>query len=90
MPATIKPANPQQTAARRKELFLAFVTKVFDAMKKDGNKTVILRQALGPRSEILLGLRLEGESVEEAQDRIIDEFGEKYPKIWDSAAISSE
>lgn len=90
MPTTIKPANPQQTAARRKELFLAFITKIFDAMKKNGKNPVILRSLLGSRSEIFLGLRLSDESVEEAQDRIINQFCDNYPLLADSDAISVE
>ena len=80
-------ANPQQTATRRKELFLALVTKVFDAMKRNGTKPVRVKDALSPRSEILQGLRLKDESVEDAQDRIVQDFADKYPLIEDSAAV---
>jgi hypothetical protein len=90
MPVSVKPANQQQTATRRKELFLAFVNKVFDQMKRNGNKPVVLRNALGSRSEILAGLRVPGESVEEAQDRIIGMFLDKYPHIADSGAVSTD
>ena len=81
------PANPQQTAARRKELFLALIVKVFEAMKKNGTVAVRVKDALGPRSEILQGLRLAGESVEDAQDRICQEFADKYPRIAESEAV---
>lgn len=80
-------ANPQQTATRRKELFLALVTKVFDAMKRNGTKPVRVKDALSPRSEILQGLRLKDESVEDAQDRIVQDFADKYPLIAESAAV---
>lgn len=80
-------ANPQQTAARRKELFLALVTKVFDAMKRNGNKAVRVKDALSSRSEILQGLRLKDEPIEEAQDRICQDFADKYPLLAESEAI---
>ena len=85
--ATVKYADPNQTASRRKELFLALIVKVFEAMKKNGDKAVRVKDALGPRSEILQGLRLAGESVEEAQERIVQDFADKYPLIAESTAV---
>ena len=80
MGPTLKPANAQQTATRRKELFLAYETKVFAELRK-GRVPVRLVGPLGDRSEIFLGLRLAGETPYNARARIIAKFAEKHPDL---------
>lgn len=77
---TLKPANAQQTATRRRELFLAYETKVFNELRR-GRTPVPLAGPLGNRSEILLGLRLTGEDNDTARRRIIKQFCDKHPGI---------
>jgi len=89
MAVTVKPANPEQALARRNTLFQGYVGKVFAAMQKDGKTPVDLRGPLGPRSEILLGLKRVGESTAETQDRIIASFALHYPLIAKSGAVTS-
>ncbi len=83
---TLKPANAQQTATRRKELFLAYETKVFAELRR-GRTPVPLVGPLGPRSEIFLGLRLAGEDADATRRRIVRMFIEKHPDLASSSAL---
>lgn len=85
--ATLKPANPQQTATRRKELMLSLVTRVFAQLRKNGTKPVRVVDALGPRSEIFLGLRRSNETDLQARTRIIAELVTSYPLLASSPAL---
>lgn len=87
--ATLNPATPAESDKRRRELMTAFIEKVFEQLKKGGMAPVKLVSPLGPRSEILLGLRLPDEPTDKAQRRIIGEFAIRYPLIASSAAIDA-
>lgn len=89
MAITIKPATTEEAIGRRNTLMLAYIDKVFRQMQKVGTEPVNLRAALGQRSEILAGLRKPGESVEQAQDRIIASFVAHYPLLAKSGAVTS-
>lgn len=88
MATTLKPANPEQTATRRKELFLAYETKIF-AQLRMGKVPVKLVAPLGDRSEIFLGLRLPGEDATTARKRIVAMFVAKHAALSSSAAIDA-
>ena len=85
---TLKPANAQQTATRRKELFLAYETKVFAEIQRR-RIPVKLTGPLGPRSEIFLGLRLPGEDAYTARVRIVSQFCDKHAELADSALVDT-
>lgn len=85
---TVKPANPQQAAARRKELWLAYETKVFAELRR-GRVPVKLVGPLGDRSEILLGLKKPGESNDAARLRLVLDFVSKHAAVSSSAAIDA-
>lgn len=89
MATKLNPATPGQTATRRKELFLAFCTKVFAEMQRRPNTPVKLRSALGPRSEIMLGFKGNG-TMEDAQDTVIQMFCDKYPLLAESGVVDAE
>lgn len=88
MATTVKPASPEDAISRRNTLLAAYIEKVFEALKKSGKEPVNLAGPLGPRSEILLGLRKAGESNEQAQQRIIASFALYYPHIAASGAVN--
>ncbi len=90
MATKLNPATPGQTATRRKELFLAFVTKVFAEMQRRPNTPVKLRSALGPRSEIMLGFKGANDTMEDAQDTVIQMFCDKYPLLAESGVVDAE
>lgn len=85
----LKPATPEEAISRRNTLFAAYVAKVFLAMQKDGSKPVSLYGPLGPRSEILAGLRRKDEPTVDAQRRIAASFMFHYPLIGASSAVSA-
>lgn len=87
MTTTVKPANPEQSATRRKELWLAYETKVFAELRK--GKVVPLVGPLGDRSEILLGLKKAGESNADARARLVRDFVAKYPQLSAGPAIDA-
>lgn len=86
MPVPLKPASAQETAARRKSLFLAYEEKVFEQIRRR-KLPVNLRGPLSTRSEILLGLKRSDETVAEAQDRIIQQFLDKHPEISEADGL---
>lgn len=86
---TLKPATAQDSDARRRGLLLAFIEKVFEQLKKGGIAPVKLAGALGPRTEIVQGLRFADEPIEKTQKRIIAEFAARYPLLASSAAIDA-
>lgn len=88
MGTTLKPASPEQTATRRKELFFAYETKVFAELRK-GKVPVKLVAPLGDRSEIFLGLRLAGEDATTTRKRIVLQFVQRHPALSSSAAIDA-
>lgn len=77
---TVKPANPEQTRTRRRELQLAYEDKIFKALAK-GTRPVPLAGPLGVRSEILLGLVNAGESKDDARRRIVNDFAAKHADL---------
>lgn len=89
MPTTVKPASPEDSDARRRGLLLAFIDKVFEQLKKGGIAPVKLAGALGPRSEIVQGLKFPDEPIEKTQKRIIAEFAARYPLLASSAAVDA-
>lgn len=86
---TLNPATTQDSDARRRGLLLAFIEKVFEQLKKGGIAPVKLVAALGPRSEIVAGLKFPDEPIEKTQKRIIAEFAARYPLLASSAAIDA-
>ncbi len=86
---TVKPANPEQTKTRRKELALAYETKIFGALAK-GMRPVPLAGPLGVRSEILLGLMNAGETKDEARVRIVREFAIKHMDLVNAGVFDAE
>ncbi len=89
MPTKLNPANPQQTATRRKELMLSLVTRVFKQLQRNGAAPVRIADALGARSEILAGLRAAGETDLQARTRIIAELVRQYPLLASSPALDT-
>jgi hypothetical protein len=87
--ATVKPANAQQTATRRKELWLAYTTKVFDYMKRHPDTPVPLTGPLSDRSEILLGLKEPGETNDAARARLVARFVKENPLVSAGPAIDA-
>ena len=85
--STIQPASEKDAISRRNTLFAAYVEKIFEALKKNGRERVHVFGPLGPRSEIMLGLRKSGESAEETKLRIVSSFAFHYPLIFRSSAI---
>lgn len=85
----LNPASEKEAISRRNTLFTAYVEKIFEAMRRNGREAVRLVAPLGPRSEILLGLRLPNESTIDAQARIMASFAFYYPRIANSEAVDS-
>lgn len=85
----LNPASEKDAISRRNTLFGAYVEKIFEAMRKNGTVAVRLVGPLGPRSEIMLGLRLPNESAVDTQKRIMASFAFYYPKIANSEAVDS-
>lgn len=88
-PVTVKPANAADSAARRRGLLTAYIEKVFEQLRRSPGKAVPLVGPLGPRSEILLGLKLPSETIQQAQKRIVGEFAQRYPLLVSSAAVDA-
>jgi len=87
--ATVKPASAADSAARRRDLMNAFVEKVFEQLKRSGTTAVKLTGPIGPRSEILLGLKLPNETIQQTQQRIVGDFVLRYPRLSSSAAVDA-
>lgn len=89
MPTKLNPASEKDAISRRNTLFTAYVEKIFEALKKNGKDPVSLVGPLGPRSEIMMGLRQANESAVDTQMRIMASFAFYYPRIANSDAVDA-